>query len=725
VPTTALNTKVGIINVTAASVVTPAVTDSKLDTAIVTINAVINISKTININSGAAGTTPYVYTLKYTNTGTDGSSVTITDPLPAGVTYNAGSGIWSGSATPLNDLTGANDPAGINYYVSGNTVTAVIASVPGGVTGNVSFSVRINANALAGPKVNTASFTYKDGPGGTGTTVNGTTNSCVLTVLPTPAVSFTGQTVASANQGTVVVFNNTLTNLGNTTDTFNITLDPAFTSTFPPGTTFTLYQADGVTPLQDTNGDNIPDSGPMAPGAVTTIVVHANLPTAAAAGGPYEAKFLATSGVSTAVTASAPDILTTINASLVDVTANDPIGGASPLGVGPGPGATPVVTNTTNPGTSTTFTFYVNNTSSIPDAYALSASATNAFNPVTSFGPGVTVTFYDSAGTVITNTGTIPAGGNKLVHVVVTEPANKLAGTYDGYFKAISPATTSADSIHFAVTVNTIRSITVAPDHTGQVYPGGSIVYTHTVTNNGNVVEGDNAVHSAITLALSNNLPGFSSAVYYDANSNGILDATDPIVADLNTVNAGAGIAPGASITLFVKEYAPPGATAGQIDVATLVVTTTTGTYLVIAPPAVVVKDTTTVVSGDLVVTKYQANDALLNGGGLTPTWVTTNLTAKPGEGIRYKIVARNNGATTINSVFINDAIPAYTAYHDGNGTNTNIDGVAVYTLDGITFTPIVIVPAVGGTGTITANIGTLTPGQTATVYFGVKVNPL
>jgi hypothetical protein len=40
------------------------------------------------------------------------------------------------------------------------------------------------------------------------------------------------------------------------------------------------------------------------------------------------------------------------------------------------------------------------------------------------------------------------------------------------------------------VTVETNRILSLQNDRTGQVAPGGTVVYKHTLTNNGNIVEG-------------------------------------------------------------------------------------------------------------------------------------------------------------------------------------------------------------------------------------------
>jgi len=66
----------------------------------------------------------------------------------------------------------------------------------------------------------------------------------------------------------------------------------------------------------------------------------------------------------------------------------------------------------------------------------------------------------------------------------------------------------------------------LTPNHAGQTYAGGSFVYTQTLTNTGNVTEGNGTV-SSIALSTANNQAGWTSVLYYDANNNGTLDGTD------------------------------------------------------------------------------------------------------------------------------------------------------------------------------------------------------
>lgn len=698
------------------------------DTVNVTANAVIPVTKAVSSPTAVANaTTQYTYTLAYTNTGNStATSLKLTDTLPAGVTYVTGSGVWSGSGTALTDAL-AGDPAGIAYdfgLTTANTVTATISSVAAGQSGFVTFKFTVNANTAAGVVYNQAGTSYNDG---SGTTITGTTNKCPLTVLPNASVGLTGETIASANQGAEVLFHNVVTNNGNKTDTFNITVNAAVTNPFPTGTTFVLYQSDGVTPLLDTNQDGIPDTGALDPTKTYTVVLKAILPASASAGGPYSVQKTATSSVDPTQKTNVTDTLTTINASTVDLTNTSAYNAGTPApGQGAGPEASPVTTLSVNPGSPATFTLFVNNLSNVSDSYVLQASTDSTF--ATQVLPsGWTVTFLNGT-TAVTNTGLIAKTSNQQLSAVVQTTSNALAGSTEVYFRVLSPTTGAKDVKHDRVTVNTVRSLTINPNGTGQVYPGGSVVYPVSIRNTGNVLEGDGAI-STTSLALGDTVTGFTSVVYWDKNNNGVLDPTDPIITSLAALTGGsngastvAGLDPGEAATLFVKVYAPSGATVGTVDTATLTATTTGTINSVAAPAAAIATDTTTVISGNLVLTKFQSLTAP-DATGAAP-WVTTTLTAgaTPGATIYYKIVLTNNGTANATSVVVTDPTPAFTLYSKGDNTTTP-PGKGVMTTDGTTFTA-VTTPTDGTTGTIQANVGTLTPGQSATVYFCVKIRP-
>ncbi len=730
VPGTATASQSGTLAVTAASVFDGTLpSQTNTDTTTVTANAVINVTKALSQSSGASPSGPYTVTLTYTNNGnTAASSVELKDAIPAGMTYVAGSGRWSVTgATVLTDATGDSQPAAgsprIDYSITGSTLTAIIDQVGAGQSGMLTFQVTINAGLAPGTINTQASYRYNDGAAVVGPF---NTNTASFTVQQNAAVAIrdTGVAatdadaavndvalVASATQGATVSFTNIVQNNGNGTDTFNITLSG---SSFPAGTSFALYKSDSVTPLVDSNSDGVPDSGPLAAGSSYTVIVKATLPPGST-GGPYNVTATATSTTVGAVNAGATDTVTdrlaSVTASTVDMTANSALPGG--LGNGAGPEGSAVVTNNLNPGSSTVFTLYVNNTSSVADNYNLLADADGVFGASNDMPSGWTIVFHASLGAdcsaanlgaPITNTGVINTGASKLVCAEIFVPSGYPAGTSAMFFRALSPNTGAVDVLHNAVDVNIYRNVSLSPANSGQIFPGGSVVYTHTLRNNGNVSETISFPGAITSDSLSGN--GWSSSMYQDNGATpGVLDGTDSIV------NGGTSfvLAVGATRTLLVKVNAPLGAPIGAVDVTTLSASYNGGVT------SVSTTDTSAVIAGLLRLQKLQALDANCDGvpdTAYSAADITTGAT--PGACIRYQITATNQGTANVTSVILSDATPAYTTYHTGSGGSAP----AATTVGSIS------APAAGSSGTISANIGTLTPFQSAVVTFGVRITP-
>ncbi len=711
VPTTATSGQVDTLVITGTSGFAPAVSAFVTDTTTITSNAVINVTKTMSAVSGPSpSAAAQTITLSYNNTGnTAATGVTLSDALPAGMTYVPGSGRWSVTgATLLTDATADLQGAGptIDYSFTAPTVKGIISSVAPGQAGTLTFQVNIDANLAAAPLNNTATFAYNDGVAAVPAS---NTNTFVFTVNQTASVTSNSTpaapiTVATAAQGSTVSFSNVFTNTGNGTDSFDVAVS---TSSFPAGSSFALYKADGVTPLVDTNGNGIPDTGPVtgiltAPNNTYTVVLKVTLP-AGITGGPFSVSKTATSKFDPTKIATGTDTLTSITANTVDLT-----NGAG-LGVGPFTPAT-IVTNATNPGTTTRFTLnVVNASSSTGDTFNLAASTDSAFGSLI-LPAGWTVVFRDSAGTVITNTGIVAAGATAVVFADVTPPAGQAAipAGQPITFRALSPSTGSTDRITDAVIINTIRSVTVTPNNVGQVVPGGSVIYTPTITNACNVPE--NAVGgSTVTLSLLQTQVGFTAIVYLDVNNNNIIDAGDVAInaaSDLGPISAGT------SKQLLVKVTASSGVGIGVVDTSTLTATTAVAINGAAAPAAVNATDTTTVISGNIVLFKEQALDANCDGVADTAYGVATITTgAVPGACIRYRVTATNNGSANVISLVLSDATPVVTTYISTNPAVT-VPASAI------------TAPVTGTAGTISANIGTLTPSASVVLTFGVKINP-
>lgn len=731
-PNTATAAQTNTITVTGTSTFTSAVTASNTDVTTVTTNAVVTLTKGISVSNGLPGTLA-TYTLTYTNTGNStATAVAITDVIPTGMTFQPGTARWSvtGSANAIGSVGTA--PNTLVSSITGQNFVATLNQVTAGQSGTISFQVKVNAGVAPGVLNNTATTSYNNGAA----TVSGTSNTVPFTVLQTAAVTLVGPTATpTANPGSTVSFTNVVTNNGTGVDTFNITLGA--TNNFPAGTTFQLFKTGGLTPLVDTNSDGIIDTGPMAVGATYNVVLNATLPpNATSTGAPFSISKTATSVFNPGVSSTGTDTLTTIANAAVDLTNNAAIGGAGVAGVGAGlVGDTAKATNSTNPGTTTTFTLVTNNTGPSPDSYNLTANNAFSFSAL-ALPAGWTVTFKADGGTgpscsttgaSIINTGNVAAGGSVTVCAVVTVPAGFTAGTSDLYFRAQSPTSGVADIIRDAVTVNAVRSITITPNGAGQTYPGGSYVYSHTLTNNGNVLEGNGAVSAlALTTVNSQAAAGWTSTLYFDAGSltggvaavvstgNGALDGTDPLITGNLSAVLAAGLAPGQSVTIFDKVIAPSGAVAGSVNATSVTVTTSVGTYSVSAPAPTVAVDSTTVIAGNLTLVKEQALATSTAGVCGTPgVYGIGTLSAKPGDCVFYRITATNVGSVDATSVVVSDVTPTF----------TTINTPATMQIAAAAATAATATPAISGVGPISANIGTLLPAQAAVVIFSVKLN--
>jgi trimeric autotransporter adhesin len=770
VPSTALSGQSANLNLNATSVFTPAITQQNVDTVNVTANAVVNLTKSVSAPSGAPGSGPYTYTLTYTNTGNaTATNVVLADLLPAGLSYVASSGRWSVSgATALTDSNAA-DPAGMTYdlgVTAAGVVTAVIASVPSNSSGTLTFQVNVGALTAPGVINNTARLCFNDGaaqqpvgctPANTSTTGTAT-NVVPFTVIQTAGVNGNGSptnsalttdpvAIASASQGSTVSFDNFVWNRGNGDDSFDMSIAAigGAGNNWPAGTTFQLFKSDGVTPLVDTNSNGTPDTGiiPASNNAICTpangfvadtvnarcgykVVLKATLP-AGAVGGPFSVTKTATSKFNPAVSDSITDTLTAITTSTVDLRN----GAANTAGTGAGPEALAVTTQNVNPGASTTFVLKVNNTSTVADTFNLAASTDNSFSAIT-LPAGWAVSFRadggagncSTLGSVVTNTGTINAGANATICAIVSVPANAAATPAPGtsvFFRVQSPTTNATDRKHDAVVINTLRSLSVTPNNSNQVFPGGSVVAAHTITNNGNVDEGDALGEVTLGSAMIGATAGWSNVIYWDKNNDGVLDASDPIVTDLSQLTGGtggastaAGLSVGESARIFVKVLAPAGAAVGDVNTTTLTATIAGAVNAVAAPSPVSATDTTTVIAGQVRLVKEQALDANCDGTPDT-AYSNTNITtgAIPGACIRYRITATNDGTANVSTLVISDSTPAQTTYHTGGGT-----APAAVTIGAIT------APTNGTTGLVQATVPTLTPSQSSVVTFGVRINP-
>ena len=684
-----------------------------------------------------------VYTLTFNNTGGAAGKFAMSDTLPSGMTYVAGSAVWSSApGTALGDGA-AGDPAGIDFQVTGNTLNTVVASLGQNVTQTVSFVVLVNSTAAIGTSTttNVGQFNPADSPAATAAaigTLGSSTNPSAYTVVASYSIAVgtnpsTAATAVDTTPGTPngtaadlttrpsvvaggsVKFAQSVFNAGTGTDTVNLTIAAG---TFPAGTTFVLFAADGVTPLLDTTGDGVPDTGPIAAGGSVNIVLQANVPSATAVGaGPFSATVTGRSAGDTTKIDATLDTVTIVVGSLVDLTntaAGTGTGSTAGGDLGPGPSPNPTTTNATAAGTGTVFALFVKNNDSVNNTYNLAASQSTSF-PGT-LPTGWTVKFVASGGTcasaAITSVA-VNAGAQAQVAACVTPPATQSPVTAQKvYFQVQSTAVAStgvivSDTKTDAVTVTAALTLsaTLTPNNSGQVAPGGTVVYPHTLTNTGNQSCGTYTLTATVPAADAT--LGWTTAIYLDVNGDGQIDAADTLV-----TGPIADLPVGASQKLLVRVFAPGGASAGATDTTT-VTATFTGAASCGAPSAT---DISTVITGQIRVLKTQAADLTCDGTA-DGAFEATPLSLKPGQCIVYKVVATNEGTASVTNIAINDAVPAYTSL-----SATQPAAASRCTSTGVTGTALVYAQTATAVSCGSA-ANTVAPSGTATLTFAVKIN--
>lgn len=719
----------GIINVEATSTGDTNVSDTAEDEAIVRDGAVIDVQKSFSQSTASAGETISV-TFRFSNNGNAAATnLDVRDPLPLNMTYVTGTGRWSGSGTTaLGDNAGSgDDPSGITYEFDNSaaqdSILAIIANLGAGQSGTLTFDVLIGS--VSGTTLsNTAEFRY-DSESFVNTNTATVTVGDSYDVIIDPGLTTVGvDTVQlpAVSQGSQVEFVNSFRNNGTTTDVFNLTISEVVGSEYPTGTTFVLLKSDGaggaLNPFTDTNNDGIPDTGPVAAGADIEVILQVNLPASADDSGPFVIAKTATSINDATKSATLFDELLGITANSVDLTNNRPVGGVNVPGEGLGAGGVgaPDSTISTDPGNTIRFDLVVNNTSTTnSDSYDISLSGGT-------IPASWSVVFKDpnNGNSIITNTGSIAAGGNKEITAEIVIPAGFAPGNYDALFEVLSPTSGATDDIRDRVTVNTDRNISLVANQNGQIFPGGSKEYAHTLRIDSNVDENDSGTSnpSSFRVSVANSeASGFTAIVYWDKDNSGDISTGDSVltnaggtIGDLDVTSIGS-LSFGDEVNFVIKVTAGTGVKDGVTNTTTITITDNNGQVSSVANA-----DITKVVAGLLVLEKTQASDTtgFLNGAGTDPFSIDP-LTAAPGDSVYYKIVITNNGAATVDDVEIVDTTPSYTVMRGTVVVFGDIDPGGV--------DPAITEPGDGNAGAIRVEALDLAPYETFTIIFKVKLN--
>ncbi|WP_417280546.1 hypothetical protein [Celeribacter sp.] len=703
------------LTVTATSALDGTVTSVNTDTLTISTDAIVELVKKMTVDPGINGIVDagdeVTITLTYSSTGlTAANNYSVQDILDGDLTFVPGSAVWSDASGALDDN---NTPTTVDAtngvgetiawdYDDAQTVGFTISSVGSGRSGSVTFKATVAATAQAGiiantatqdvngtafPNSNTAQITVDEqyAVAVADTAINPDLTANTATVSSTDDDAANNDVVtesADVYQGGVIKHEFVLTNNSNVAD--SLTVDVSNVD-YPAGTTFRFVGSDGVTPI-------VGPIGPLAIGESTTVTLIAQLPSdvAPTATTDYTATVTTTSEGSGVSDTSTAEFTGAVLAAAVDL--ENAVVGSEGDGAAPTNGGLPWVTTATDPGAPVSFEMLVENNGPVSDTYTLSLG--------TPLPDGWTVEFQLADGTVVSNTGTIPAGGSETIFVIVTPPEDALPGDTLIDINVASAVSGQSDSITNQVAVNEIYNVEIIEDQTVQASPGGVVDILHTVTNTGNVTITDGGISES-------GLSGFSGAIFYDANDNGVLDATDPVVDNFNDIVG--GLAPGDSLSLIYRVQTPSTATVGVSEIGTITLDATlNGTETDADATDNAASDTIQIISGDVTLTKYQYIDA--NCDGTVGTFTKTRLDVEPGQCIRYLVEAENTGSSPADNVLINDAAPAYTSI-------TNCGGAC-----GETLVPGTATATISPTG-VSSSHGTVLPGSIASIEFTVQVD--
>jgi hypothetical protein len=497
-------------------------------------------------------------------------------------------------------------------------------------------------------------------------------------------------TAGVRDAGEVIAYPLTVLNPSGTSttdDVFNISY-----SAPESGYAVVLYKSDGITPLADTNGDGIVDTGTLAPGEYADIVVMLYLDADLDDANGTSVTITATSTVKDGATDSYKTNTTTINVAEVepagvDIATSGQLGGDNADqsdATATQPDDDDATAASVTPGSTLLFDVDIANmrnaedadgavdeTTSAMDTYQLSVTPSSGPPDASAFtvalfkdanGDG---TLADSELRPISDTDWLdavadvdaidPAEIFSLI-VRVQVPVGTAAGDYYLDVTAQStnnPNTTSgADSMRIKITVVNDPKIELIPDNTATVVAGGSFIFRHVLNNVGNVADTVTLTHST--------LPDGYSAVF--------IDCTDGSVKGTGSTYTTALLAAGASEDVCLKVFVPANAPTGStvpITVTADMANFDVATYAASTDTAV---DVVNVIDGALRLTKTNDPTTAVAPDG-TIEYTTEYLNLSPGD----LTVAK-----------ISDAIPANTTITvtDGTITGTLPDGTTVTTAD-------------------------------------------
>lgn len=717
------------------------------DRATVTLNAILEITKSSTYEPGVLGdlsddTIDYAITVK--NIGTvPATEVLITDTIPAEVTFDS-FGTHEGSFAAGPVFLAGDVTAEVTALLSGEQVVVRFKT-------NVDPTLGYDGGDLIIENTANVDANIDVTPGRDGITESNTTSDEIDVVYDVvlsdiggaPSVNTNDgadddgtvndvQHVDRATLGEAVFFSLTVENTGNVTDTYN----------FVPGTALGWFNGaavrylhrDFATPLLDTTGEGIADSGPLEPGETFSFVVEVIMPFNEPAG-PHT---LALEAVSTADRGGNfvnVDDGTSLSIGTGDAAGVDIANSATATGLDDGgavdadPASSITTSVASGPGEEVEFSLFVANEGSGPDTFALSTFGDAA--GTAPLAPGWTAKFIDLSGADISKTPALQSGDVFEFKAVVSSPASADNLDAESFFFVVESFETGVRDVkQDAVTIGVAPQIVLTPDRYGQVAPCGFKEYTHVLRNTGGTQE-DVSVSISNQTRLTSQL-WFATAVnaggptdYENVSFLSVGDDVGVLVNETWTlvtlISDGSGglaipLGVGDETRLKVRVIAGCDVASGAVDVLTLSVASLD------ADTQASVNDQTTVSNAQLNITKLGALDAACDDTA-DGDFLDANVKASPNECVIWEINLENAGAETVCEVRARDNAPAFTQFKGSPLiTSQPSPGTGVCSVNGREFS-CSVGNALDIDGDNVDESFCLRGGETAKVHFTVKID--
>jgi uncharacterized repeat protein (TIGR01451 family) len=454
------------------------------------------------------------YTLTVTNNGPNSATgVTLTDTLPAGVTF-----VSATPGAPTCTAAGGVVTCNLGTINSGaNSVVTIVVTPQAAAVGTINNSASVSANEFDPNAVN-----------------NSATESTTVDPAADLALTKTDSPDPVQVNGTLT-YTLTVTNNG-PNDATSVTL----TDTLPAGVTF-VSATPGAPTCTAAGGVVTCNLGTIASGA-NSVVTIAVTPLAAAVPSITNTAS-ATSPVFDPNAADNTNITQTTSVTAVADLALTKTDSPDPVLVGGTLTYTLTVTNN-GPNSATGVTL----TDSLPANVTFVSS-----NPAAP-------TCSQAAGVVTCNLGTIASGANSVVTISVTPQAAAVPSVTNSASVTaaeVDPNSANNTIISQTTTVNPAADLAVTKtDSPDPVVVGNNVTYTVTVANNG--------PSQATAVVLTDNLPG--TATFVSATpSQGTCQAPSGgvLTCNLGSINAGSN----ATVTVVVTAPATPGSITNNVSV--------------------------------------------------------------------------------------------------------------------------------------------------------------